>query len=310
MKNHKLGLNKLGLSTAVTALLLLPFPSAHAQSGPSDPDAINYSSLYNAPYSYADLKQAKSRDFSDTQIAKMAKIADMTGMPFRDIVNAVRIQGKSFLSLANEYGFPLSALDDVKKEKDDISNFMSASETSGKYAGSQYTPSPMASDNIASGGMSGGGMASNMNNTMPMATGDVVAVAMANPRLSMLVKALQAAGLVDTLKGPGPFTIFAPTNRAFSMVPKAQRDALMADPAALKSLLTYHVISGQKIDAATAMSMTSPTSPPTVQGGTLNVTTSNGKVMVNNATVTKADIPASNGIIHIIDHVLMPPTTP
>ena len=308
MKNHTLC-----LGTAVVALLL-PLPSAHAQSGPSDPDAINYSSLYNAPYSYADLKQAKVRAFSDTQIAKIAKIAELTGMPFRDIVNAVRIQGKSFLSLANQYGFPLSALDDVKAEKDEISNFMSASETSGKYAGSQYTPTPMASGSMASGDMSGGSMSqampSDTSSAMPMAPGDIVAVAMANPRLSTLVKALQAAGLVDTLKGPGPFTVFAPTNRAFSMVPKAQRDALMADPAALKSLLTYHVISGQKIDAATAMSMTSPTSPPTVQGGTLNVTTSNGKVMVNNATVIKADIPASNGIIHIIDRVLMPPATP
>ena len=84
----------------------------------------------------------------------------------------------------------------------------------------------------------------------------------------------------------------------------------MADPTALKNLLTYHVIAGQKIDAATAMSMTSPTSPPTVEGGTLNVVTSGGKVHINDATVTQADIPASNGIIHIIDRVLMPPAPP
>ena len=133
---------------------------------------------------------------------------------------------------------------------------------------------------------------------------------MATPRLSTLVGALQAAGLVDALKGAGPFTLFAPTNRAFALIPKAQRDALMADPAALKSLLSYHVIAGQKIDAAAAMSMTSPTSPPTVEGGTLNVTTRNGRVMVNNATVVRADIQASNGIIHIIDRVLMPPAAP
>ncbi|MBV9848777.1 MAG: fasciclin domain-containing protein [Armatimonadetes bacterium] len=140
-----------------------------------------------------------------------------------------------------------------------------------------------------------------------MAQGGVVDVAMATPQLSMLVKALQAAGLVDTLKGTGPFTVFAPTNRAFARLPRAQRDALMADPAALKNILTYHVIAGAKVDAATAMAMTSPTSPPTVQGGTLNVVTRNGRVMINDATVIRPDIPASNGIIHIIDRVLMPP---
>jgi uncharacterized surface protein with fasciclin (FAS1) repeats len=83
--------------------------------------------------------------------------------------------------------------------------------------------------------------------------------------------------------------------------------SLIADPTQLMSILEYHVISGQKIDAATAMSMTSPTSPPTVEGGTLNVTTSGGKVMINDATVVRADIQASNGIIHIINNVLMPP---
>ncbi|MBV9852189.1 MAG: fasciclin domain-containing protein [Armatimonadetes bacterium] len=151
------------------------------------------------------------------------------------------------------------------------------------------------------------GMSSSAAPATPAATGDIVDVATATPQLSTLVKALQAAGLTDTLKGAGPFTVFAPSNRAFARLPQAQRDALMADPAALKNVLTYHVISGQKVDAAAAMAMTSPTSPPTVQGETLNVTTRNGRVMVNDATVVRPDIQASNGIIHIINRVLMPP---
>ena len=145
-----------------------------------------------------------------------------------------------------------------------------------------------------------GGMASSM------ATMDIVDTAMAAKNLTTLVKALQVAGLVETLKGAGPFTVFAPTDQAFARLPAGQLDALLADPAKLKTILTYHVIPAS-IMASDAMAMTSPTSPPTVQGGTLQVTKGRrGRLMVNDATVTKADIKASNGVIHIINRVLMP----
>ena len=306
---------------AAAALLMMPSPQASAQSGPSDPDAIDYSVLYNSVYNYAELKQAKSRDLSDTQIAKIAIIAEDSGESFNDIVNAVVVRGQTFTTLASKYGIPLSDLDNVQKEKDQIANYISAYETSGKYgvnatAGGGAMSGGMAMSPMPSGSMPAGGMApaaptptgmSSNTSPMPVATGDVVDVAMANPQLSTLVKAIQAAGLVDTLKGTGPFTIFAPNNRAFARLGRVRGAALMADPAMLKNVLTYHVIAGAKVDAATAMAMTSPTSPPTVQGGTLQVVTKNGKVMINNATVVQADIMASNGIIHIIDRVLMPP---
>ena len=307
------------LGAALAALLTMPFSAAHGQSAPPDPDAINYGALNNSVYSYGDLKQAQARDLSDTQIAKIAKIAEITGMPFEDILNAVVIQGKTFVTLANEDGFPLSDLDNVRKEKDEIANFQSAYETSGAYAFKVMMPSPEAPGPMPAPMTPPAPKAATAVPPMapapeappaltPSSAGDVVDVAIETPQLSMLVKAIQAAGLVDTLRGAGPFTLFAPDNKAFSRLPKSRRNALMADPTALKNLLSYHVIAGQKIDAVTAMSMTSPTSPPTVEGATLNVTTSNGKVHINDATVTRADIQASNGIIHIIDRVLMPPT--
>ena len=148
-------------------------------------------------------------------------------------------------------------------------------------------------------------------NAMPaasnMATMDIVDTAMNAKNLTTLVKALQVAGLVETLKGAGPFTVFAPTDRAFARLPAGQLDALLADPAKLKTILTYHVIPAS-IMAADASAMTSPTSPPTVEGGTLQVTKdARGRLMVNDATITRADIKASNGVIHIINRVLMPP---
>ena len=281
-------------------------------TGMSSPaGTIDYTVLANRTFDYLDLTQAKASGLSDNQVATVAKIAEETGQPFHSI-RADLMRGESFSMLATKYNLDLADLYNVDDEKTKIDNYKAAYETTGTFAlknmaGGTMGGNMSSSTDMTSGSMSSSSSTSNTGTMTPAASGDVVDVAMATPQLSTLVKAIQAAGLVDTLKGAGPFTIFAPSNRAFARVPKAQLDALMADPTALKNLLTYHVISGQKVDAATAMSMTSPTSPPTVQGGTLNVTTSNGRVMINNATVTKADIPASNGIIHIINRVLMPP---
>lgn len=127
----------------------------------------------------------------------------------------------------------------------------------------------------------------------------------AAPQFSTLVAAIKAAGLVDTLKGAGPFTVFAPTNAAFAKLPAGTVKALLNNPKRLKAILTYHVIPG-KITAKQVMAMKSPTSPPTVEGKSFHITTRGGTVMVNGAKVIKADIMAGNGVIHAIDTVLVP----
>ncbi|MEO7105384.1 MAG: fasciclin domain-containing protein [Rhodoferax sp.] len=129
---------------------------------------------------------------------------------------------------------------------------------------------------------------------------DIVDTAVAAGSFKTLATALGAAGLVDTLKGPGPFTVFAPTDEAFAKIPKADLDALLKDKAKLTSVLTYHVVAG-KIMAADVKAG----KVKTVQGSDLTVTTMGG-VMVNNANVVKTDIVADNGVIHVIDTVLMP----
>lgn len=134
-----------------------------------------------------------------------------------------------------------------------------------------------------------------------MAKKDIVDTAVAAGNFTTLVAAVQAAGLVDTLKGEGPFTVFAPTDEAFARIPAADLDALLADKDKLTAVLTYHVVPGNVMAAEVA----GLTSAETVQGSELTIDTSNG-VMVDSATVVKTDIEASNGVIHVIDSVLMP----
>ena len=129
---------------------------------------------------------------------------------------------------------------------------------------------------------------------------DIVDTAVAAGQFKTLAAALTAAGLVDTLKGKGPFTVFAPTDAAFAKIPKADLDALLADKAKLSAVLTYHVV-GAKVMAKDVKAG----EVVTVQGGKLTITTDGG-VKVNNAKVVSTDVMASNGVIHPIDTVLMP----
>ncbi len=133
---------------------------------------------------------------------------------------------------------------------------------------------------------------------------DIVETATAAGNFKTLTAALKAAGLVETLKGTGPFTVFAPTDEAFAKLPAGTVDNLLKpeNKQKLVSILTYHVVAG-KVTAADVMKMKSG---KTVEGESVKIATAGGKVMVNDATVVKADIAASNGVIHVIDTVLMP----
>jgi uncharacterized surface protein with fasciclin (FAS1) repeats len=133
------------------------------------------------------------------------------------------------------------------------------------------------------------------------ASQDIVDTAVAAGNFTTLAKALQAAGLVETLKGAGPFTVFAPTDEAFAKLPAGTLDALLKDKAKLTAVLTYHVVPGK----VTASQVSQLKEAKTVQGGSLTIGTSAG-VTVNNANVIKADVMASNGVIHVIDTVLLP----
>jgi len=132
--------------------------------------------------------------------------------------------------------------------------------------------------------------------------GDIIETATSAGSFTTLAKALEAAGLVETLKGEGPFTVFAPTDEAFAKLPEGTLDALLKDKEKLTAILTYHVVPGN----VTSEQVAGMTSAKTVNGQELRIASAAGKVTVGQATVTQADIPATNGVIHVIDTVLLP----
>jgi uncharacterized surface protein with fasciclin (FAS1) repeats len=133
---------------------------------------------------------------------------------------------------------------------------------------------------------------------------DIVDTAVAAGDFTTLATALKAAGLVDTLKGPGPFTVFAPTDAAFAKLPADTLESLLANPDQLRMVLTYHVVAG----ADTAAAVSQLQQAATVEGEDVMIHAADGMVTINDATVTTPDIMASNGIIHVIDTVLLPPS--
>ena len=296
----------------------MPMSGMSGSNVPTPPMNLptDYKILNNRIFDGTDLEQARARGLSDNQIATVVKISRETTLPFNQVVGMVE-RGETFPAIATTYGLNLSDVYSNDKEKQQISDY----DALNKYAKS-LGKSDMS---MASMPMSGGSSTMTplmtpstppmtpTDTTTPMSPGmsqlDIVETASAAKNLTTLVKLIQIAGLSETLKGAGPFTVFAPDDRAFSRLPAGALDALEADPARLKAVLTYHVIP-LNIMAADAMAMTSPTSPPTVEGATLQVIKGRkGRLRVNDATVTKADIRASNGTIHIINMVLMPPTT-
>ena len=132
---------------------------------------------------------------------------------------------------------------------------------------------------------------------------DIVDTAVAAGSFNTLATALKAAGLVETLKGKGPFTVFAPTDDAFKKLPAGTLEKLLADKAQLTKVLTYHVVAG-KVMAADVVKLTEA---KTVEGAPVKISAKDGKVKVNDANVVKTDVGASNGVIHVIDTVILPP---
>ena len=129
---------------------------------------------------------------------------------------------------------------------------------------------------------------------------DIVDTAVSAGNFNTLATALKAAGLIDTLKGQGPFTVFAPTDAAFAKLPQDQLNALLADKAKLTAVLTYHVVPGAVMSKDVKAGMVN-----TVQGSAISISTVGG-VKVNDANVTAVDIVADNGVIHVIDNVILP----
>jgi uncharacterized surface protein with fasciclin (FAS1) repeats len=139
--------------------------------------------------------------------------------------------------------------------------------------------------------------------TKKVETKDIVKTAVDAGIFKTLATALTEAGLIETLQGKGPFTVFAPTDDAFAKLPKGTVESLLKDKAALKKILLYHVVSGN----VTSTDVVKLTDATTVEGSKVKISVKDGNVMINDAKVIKADVKASNGVIHVIDTVILPP---
>ncbi len=148
-----------------------------------------------------------------------------------------------------------------------------------------------------------GAASSSTESASTASTPDIVDTAVAAGSFPTLVAAVQAAGLVDALKGAGPFTVFAPTEEAFAALPEGTLESLLADPAALANILLYHVVPGKVMAADVTDGLTATT----LQGSDVSFTVADGAVKINDANIVTTDIEASNGVIHVIDAVILPP---
>ncbi|HSO68745.1 MAG TPA: fasciclin domain-containing protein [Arachnia sp.] len=168
----------------------------------------------------------------------------------------------------------------------------------------EMTPEATTAETTSAAASPSESMSESMSEAPMEEAGTIVDVAAGNPDFETLVAAVTAADLVETLSGDGPFTVFAPTDAAFDELPEGLLDALLLpeNKDALTSILTYHVVSGEVMAAdVTAGDV------ETVEGSTIAITTDGG-VMVNDANVVTTDVDASNGVIHVIDKVIVPPT--
>jgi uncharacterized surface protein with fasciclin (FAS1) repeats len=289
------------------------------------PTTANAADQYKAMWAYRNLddrevRRHRAAGFTDDTIKGAANIALRTGLTVDYVLRRIREVGEPLAYVALEHnisadqlkadipGYGLETISVMAPGTSSTpsmqrSGMMRSStdtmvSSTSSSVGSTSSSSLPGSVSAASGTAAGTGTSS--------AQGNVVDVVLGNPDFSTLATALRSAELVDMLRGAGPYTVFAPTNAAFAKLPAGAVDDLMKpeNRERLRSVLQNHVLPG-RIMAADVMAMSNPSTPRTAGGGTLNVKTT-APIMVNDANVTATDIVATNGVIHIIDTVLMP----
>lgn len=260
--------------------------------------------MYNASWVFRNLdarevKRYRAKGFKDDDIKAAANIAMRAGVSTDYVLRLFLEGGYPLQQIAAMHGISTKVINN------DIPGYGAETIMVQPKSGGMMNGSGSSMMMNGTGGRTGASSSPIMAGT---AQGTIADLAMAEPSFSTLVSLVKAAGLADTLAGAGPYTVFAPTNAAFAKLPAGTVENLMKpeNAAQLRTILTYHVLPGRVL-ASDVMAMTNPSMPRTVAGPTLNVKTT-APVMVNNASVLRADIMATNGVIHAIDTVLMPPT--
>jgi len=257
------------------------------------PNVPDFTVLMSPKYDYTDLVQASDAGLSEKQIAVATKIAERTNMSFRDVVDAI-LRGETYSSLSDRTNIPLGDLYNINDQVAKIRTYKEAYLNTGTMGLRTMVKGARMVRYV-------------VNGQAVIAEKDIVDLARNTSSLTMFSRAIRAADLEATLRGPGPFTIFAPSDSAFNSLPADYVNSLMNDKTRLRQVLQYHVLP-TRVSSGTALGMISPTSSPTLEGSTFQVTNSSGNLMINSGRVIIPDMVATNGIIHIIDTVLTPPS--
>jgi uncharacterized surface protein with fasciclin (FAS1) repeats len=265
---------------------------APAPTGPNG-QPIDFSVLINSPFNYVELRQAHDSGFSNSEVAAIAKISIKTGVPFDDIKEQA-LAGNTFPTLAQKYNLRLRDVWDTSDYQDKIAAYKLAYENSG--AGAFRNMVAASQQEMINGAYA------------PASDDNLAAIVNSSPDLTMFARAIRTAHMDRDMRRDGPLTVFAPTDAAFARLSTDQLNALMSDRRALAQVIRFCIVP-RRIDSASALAMTSPAMTPSLTGDQLTFTSVGSTLMVDGATVVKPDVFASNGVLHEIDTVLMPPGT-
>jgi uncharacterized surface protein with fasciclin (FAS1) repeats len=293
------GLTTPGTTTTITTVSTTEFTPiaiptiAPAPCGPNG-QPIDYTVLAGKTYDFMDLNQARAEGFGHREIATIAKLADEAGTSFDQIKHLVS-DGLTFVTIADNYNVDPNTLRNVRDYEEQIAAYRLAYEHSGSAEVRQLVAASQEE------------MVNTPNGAVYSETGSLADTINNTPELSMYARLVRRARLMKVLNGPGPLTVFAPTDAAFAKLSNDQISSLMRNRDQLVKILDYGIIP-QRVDAAQGMAMTSPTSPATLEGDSLQVVNSGGNLTVNGANLVRSDVFANNGVIHEVDTLLLPPS--
>jgi uncharacterized surface protein with fasciclin (FAS1) repeats len=261
---------------------------------------IDYTVLVNSPFDYTDLCQAHAEGFSDREIAVIAKISAESGAPFEDIAHEA-LAGQSFPTIADRYNLRLYDVLDASDYQDKIRDYKAAYRNTGANDVKNLVASEQQEMYTSPYGTT---VTSTETSTT---SGENLAAVINNQSdLTMFARALRTARVMKVLRGPGPYTVFAPNDAAWSKLSSDQVNSIFANRGTLTRMVNSWIIP-RHVGRAEALAMTQPASVTSLEGDPLTFTsTSDGTLMVNGATVVTPDIFASNGVVQEIDTVLIP----
>jgi uncharacterized surface protein with fasciclin (FAS1) repeats len=261
---------------------------------------VDFTVLADKHLDYADIREAQLYGYSDKEIAKMSIIARLSNQPLHMVFYAVQ-RGETFPQLADQYNITPDQIFDTSEEQAKIANYMMAYRITGEGAihhERMYMHIIDPYDTALESDV-------DLDTAIPLTSRGILANLRDAGNFSILLRCIDTADMASSLEGPGPYTFFAPTDAAFLKLSASDLQGLMSDKGRLQSVLSFCIVPST-IDSSTLANLAGQNTPITLQGGALQVTSSNGVMQVNGANVSSTNFAARNGVVYPIDTVLLP----